>query len=142
MSILVEDLRRLVRAAAVQVLVGLFALSSGAAASEVVSPQAKVVALAFDASNHMLIKTYPHALYRSRNGGRDWESIAVPAAVGRYFFGDYCSGDVWSLRIEGGSAVDVRQEPFHVGSLTTFGVDTAGELYLGTGGGRIYKLAA
>ena len=78
----------------------------------------------------------------SVTGGYVYRGTAVPAAVGRYFFGDYCSGDVWSLRIEGGRAVDVRQEPFHVGSLTTFGVDTAGELYLGTGGGRIYKLAA
>ena len=77
----------------------------------------------------------------SVTGGYVYRGTAVPAAVGRYFFGDYCSGDVWSLRIVGGRAVDVRQEPFRVGSLTTFGVDVAGELYLGTGAGRIYKLA-
>ena len=77
----------------------------------------------------------------SVTGGYVYRGTAVPAAVGRYFFGDYCSGDVWSLRIESGRAVDVRQEPFHVGSLTTFGEDAAGELYLGTGSGRIYKLA-
>ena len=29
---------------------------------------------------------------------------AVAAAVGRYFFGDYCTGDVWSLKIAGGRA--------------------------------------
>jgi len=83
LSILLENLRRLVRAAAVQLLIGLFAMSSVAAAGEVVSPQAKVVALAVDATSRILIKAYPRALYRSRNGGRDWESIAVPAAVGR-----------------------------------------------------------
>jgi glucose/arabinose dehydrogenase len=77
----------------------------------------------------------------SVTGGYVYRGTAVPAAVGRYFFGDYCSGDVWSLRIQGGRAVDARQEPFHVGSLTTFGVDTAGELYLGTDSGRIFKLA-
>jgi glucose/arabinose dehydrogenase len=60
---------------------------------------------------------------------------------GRYFFGDYCSGIVWSLRIDNGGATDVRREPFRVGSLTSFGEDTAGELYLATGTGRIYKLA-
>jgi len=76
----------------------------------------------------------------SVTGGYVYRGTAVPTAVGRYFFGDYCSGNVWSLRIDGGRAVDVRQEPFHVGSLTTFGVDTADELYLGTGSGRIYKL--
>ena len=77
----------------------------------------------------------------SVTGGYVYRGTAVPAAVGRYFFGDYCSGDVWSLRIEGGRAVDVRQEPFHVDLLTTFGLDAANELYLGTGNGRIYKLA-
>jgi glucose/arabinose dehydrogenase len=77
----------------------------------------------------------------SVTGGYVYRGTAVPAASGRYFFGDYCSGDVWSLRIEGGRAVDVRTEPFRVSLLTTFGVDTSGELYLGTGNGRIYKLA-
>ena len=66
----------------------------------------------------------------------------VAEASGRYFFGDYCSGIVWSLRIQDGRAVDVRREPFQVSSLTTFGEDVAGELYFGTGNGRIFKLAA
>jgi hypothetical protein len=48
---------------------------------------------------------------------------------------------MWSLRIQDGRAVDVRKEPFRVGSITTFGQDNAGELYLGTGGGEIFKLA-
>ena len=77
----------------------------------------------------------------SVSGGYVYRGTAVPAAVGRYFFGDYCSGDIWSLRIQGGRAVEVRQEPFHAGALTTFGEDNAGELYLGTGGGDIFKLA-
>jgi glucose/arabinose dehydrogenase len=77
----------------------------------------------------------------SVTGGYVYRGSAVPAAVGRYFFGDYCSGDVWSLRIQGGQAVDVRKEPFRAGSLTTFGVDAAGELYLGNSGGEIFKLA-
>jgi len=64
------------------------------------------------------------------------------AAAGRYFFGDYCSGDVWSLRVENGHEVDVRREPFQVPSLTTFGEDAAGELYAGTDNGRIFKLAS
>jgi glucose/arabinose dehydrogenase len=78
----------------------------------------------------------------SVTGGYVYRGTAVASAAGRYLFGDYCSGDVWSLRIEDGRAVDVRTEPFRVSLLTTFGVDAAGELYLGTGNGRIYKLAA
>jgi glucose/arabinose dehydrogenase len=76
----------------------------------------------------------------SVTGGYVYRGHAVPAAVGRYFFGDYCSSNIWSLRIQNGSATDVQREPFRVGELTTFGVDAAGELYFGTGGGRIYRL--
>jgi glucose/arabinose dehydrogenase len=61
---------------------------------------------------------------------------------GRYYFGDYCSGSVWSLRIANGKAVDVQREGFTVQQLTSFGEDAAGGLYLATSGGRIYKLAA
>jgi glucose/arabinose dehydrogenase len=61
--------------------------------------------------------------------------------AGRYYFGDYCSGTVWSLRIDHGAATDVRRESFTVPQLTSFGEDAAGQLYLATGGGRIYKLA-
>jgi glucose/arabinose dehydrogenase len=78
----------------------------------------------------------------SVTGGYVYRGSAVPAAVGRYYFGDYCSGFVWSLRIESGRAVDVQREPFRVSSLTSFGEDVAGELYLANGNGRIYKLAS
>jgi glucose/arabinose dehydrogenase len=75
-------------------------------------------------------------------GGYVYRGHRVPAAVGRYFFGDYCSGKVWSLRIRDGQAVDVRTEPFRrVRGLTSFGEDAAGELYLATDTGRIFKLA-
>jgi glucose/arabinose dehydrogenase len=76
----------------------------------------------------------------SVTGGYVYRGRAVPAAVGRYFFGDYCSGIVWSM--DAGRVADVRREPFRVGSLTTFGEDAAGELYFGTGNGRVFKLAS
>ena len=74
-------------------------------------------------------------------GGYVYRGRAVPAARGRYFFGDYCSGVVWSLRIEDGRAADVRREPFRARGLTSFGEDVAGELYLATEAGQVYKLA-
>ena len=61
----------------------------------------------------------------SVTGGYVYRGTAVPAARGRYFFGDYCSGLVWSLK--DGKA---RREPFRVGELTSFGEDARGELYL------------
>jgi glucose/arabinose dehydrogenase len=87
------------------------------------------------------VYVYSHADNNcSVTGGYVYRGHAVAAAVGRYFFGDYCSGTIWSLRIQNGAAADVRREPFRVGTLTSFGEDVAGELYMATGDGRIYKL--
>jgi glucose/arabinose dehydrogenase len=88
------------------------------------------------------IQVYSHSDGCSVTGGYVYRGRAIAAAVGRYFYGDYCSGIVWSLRVQGGRATDVSREPFHVSSLTTFGQDAAGELYFGTEGGRIFKLGA
>ena len=77
----------------------------------------------------------------SVTGGYVYRGRAVSGAAGRYFFGDYCSGIVWSLRVQDGRAADVRREPFRVMSLTSFGEDAAGELYFATGNGRILKLS-
>jgi glucose/arabinose dehydrogenase len=73
-------------------------------------------------------------------GGYVYRGHAVPSARGRYFFGDYCSGNVWSLRVTDGRAVDVRREAFKLPGLTTFGEDAAGELYLANEYGRIARL--
>jgi glucose/arabinose dehydrogenase len=87
------------------------------------------------------VHVYSHDEGCSVSGGYVYRGRAVAAAVGRYFFGDYCSGTVWSLRIQGGRATDVRREGFTADGLTSFGEDAAGELYLATEGGRIFKLA-
>jgi glucose/arabinose dehydrogenase len=76
----------------------------------------------------------------SVTGGFVYRGSAVPAARGRYFYGDYCSGNVWSLRVSGGRAAQVRREPFRVDGLTSFGEDARGELYLVSHGGTVYRL--
>jgi glucose/arabinose dehydrogenase len=58
---------------------------------------------------------------------------------GRYVFGDYCSGRIWSVVIRAGRASGRRVEPVRVRGLTTFGEDARGELYAGTLSGRIYR---
>jgi len=37
-----------------------------------------VVALAYDSGTDTLLKGYPHALYRSGDGGQSWQNIAIP----------------------------------------------------------------
>ena len=86
------------------------------------------------------VAVYSHALGCSVTGGFVYRGSAVPAARGRYFYGDYCSGIVWSLRVVGGRARQLRREPFRLPLLSSFGEDARGELYLVTLNGRIYRL--
>jgi glucose/arabinose dehydrogenase len=89
------------------------------------------------------VYVYSHAESNcSVTGGYVYRGRAVAAAAGRYFFGDYCSGIVWSLRVQAGRAADVRREPFTVSTLTSLGEDVAGELYFATANGEIFRLAA
>jgi glucose/arabinose dehydrogenase len=89
----------------------------------------------------MPIAEYPHSQGCSVTGGYVYRGASVPAAQGRYFYGDYCSGRIWSLRVAGGAATDLRQESLRVSNLTSWGEDTRGELYAVSGSGTIYKLA-
>jgi hypothetical protein len=73
-------------------------------------------------------------------GGFVYRGSAVPAARGRYFYGDYCSGIVWSLRLAGGRATDVRRESFRIAGLSSFGEDARGELYATSLNGGVYRL--
>ena len=59
---------------------------------------------------------------------------------GRYIYGDYCSGTVWSFKLSGGKATGLRRERFKIASVTSFGQDNAGELYAVSHGGTIYRL--
>jgi len=86
------------------------------------------------------VAQYTHDDGCSITGGYVYRGSAVPAAKGRYFYGDYCSGTIWSLRLSGSTATGIRKEPFSVRSLTSFGEDGAGELFL-VGGDSVYRLA-
>jgi hypothetical protein len=88
------------------------------------------------------IHEYPHTAGCSVTGGYVYRGRTVRSAAGRYFFGDYCTGAVWSLRVAEGKAADVRREPFTVPGLSSFGEDSVGELYLmSVSTGALYRLA-
>ena len=87
------------------------------------------------------VSTYSHREGCSVTGGYVYRGQAMPSAAGRYYFGVWCSGTIWSLRVTDGHAVDLRKEGARVGQLTSFGEDVAGELYAASGGsGRIYRV--
>ena len=87
----------------------------------------------------MPVAQYTHANGCSVTGGYVYRGSKA-ALRGRYIYGDYCSGLVWSFKLSGGKAAGLRREPFKVANLTSFGQDNAGELYAVSQGGTIYRL--
>ena len=87
------------------------------------------------------VAEYSHAQGCSVTGGYVYRGKQVPAARGRYFYGDYCSGRVWSLKASAPRASAPRAEPFRVDELTSFGESLTGELYLVSRNGTIFRLA-
>jgi glucose/arabinose dehydrogenase len=86
------------------------------------------------------IVVYPLGGHCAVTGGFVYRGSAVPGARGRYFYGDNCSGAVWSLRVVGGKAQSVRRERFRLEGISSFGEDGRGELYAVTLGGTLYRL--
>ena len=84
------------------------------------------------------VAEYTHADGCAISGGYVYRGSAYPAWVGHYVYGDYCSGKMWQVPAAGGPAVDVS--PSTSLSLTSYGTDSAGELYVSEQGGSIYKL--
>ncbi len=67
----------------------------------------------------------------------------LPALFGRYFFADYCTGWVKSLKMQNGVATDVLDHTAQFGipgNITSFGEDGRGELYI-TASGAVYRIA-
>jgi glucose/arabinose dehydrogenase len=88
------------------------------------------------------ITAYGHDVGCSITGGFVYRGTGVPSLRGRYLYGDFCSGAVWSLRVEDGEAADLRRERVSLPNLTSFGEDDQGELYLVSQDGSVYRLAA
>ena len=88
------------------------------------------------------VAVYGHAAGNcSITGGFVYRGTAVPSARGRYFFGDFCSGRIWTLRAGAGEET-LRPAGLRLELITSFGEDARGELYLVSRAGRIYRLTA
>lgn len=84
------------------------------------------------------VAEYSHDRGCSITGGYVYRGTAVPSLRGRYLYGDYCSGTVWSLPASGGTP---RVERIRVASLSSFGESLAGELYAISHDGTVYRIA-
>jgi glucose/arabinose dehydrogenase len=76
----------------------------------------------------------------SVTGGFVYRGRAIASLRGRYVFGDFCSGKIWSLRVADGRATDVRREAIRLPNLSSFGEDARSELYAITLEGRVYRV--
>ena len=76
----------------------------------------------------------------SITGGYAYRGSQFPTLGGVYFFGDYCSGEIWGMKMgEDGrfSAQVLYRSPSRIAS---FGEDAAGELYVVDISGGIYQI--
>ncbi len=88
----------------------------------------------------MPVTEYPHSLGCSVIGGVVYRGEAIPALKGAYLFSDNCSGTLWAID----AGLDAPQAPITLletdRSISGFGIDDAGEVYLADLGGALVKL--
>jgi glucose/arabinose dehydrogenase len=86
------------------------------------------------------VAAYTHDDGCSVTGGYVYHGTALPALQGRYLYGDFCSGALWSLRpLPKGRAGDVRRERASVQQVTHIGPDADGEPVFASASGAIYR---
>ena len=87
------------------------------------------------------VRQYAHTAGRcSITGGYVYRGAAVAGAVGRYFYGDFCTGEVWSLRRRSDGTLTSSRLELNVPHISSFGEDSAGELYMTSLDGAVYEL--
>ena len=89
------------------------------------------------------VLTYTHRDGCSVTGGFVYRGSAIPELTGHYFFGDFCNGWVESIVVGADGEVEERREWFAEGTLpglTSFGIDSAGEVYVMTTAGVVYRI--
>lgn len=89
------------------------------------------------------IHTYPNPSpgCASVTGGYVYRGTSSPGMTGIYFFGDYCSGNIWGLQRENNAWVWQLITDVPNGQLSSIGEDESGELYLTyLNSGAVYRM--
>ncbi len=85
------------------------------------------------------VAEYPHGGRCSITGGYVYRGAALPAWQGVYFYGDYCSGEIFGLlQHPDGSWESQLLYNLDI-NITSFGLDESGELYVVDRNGGIYE---
>lgn len=95
------------------------------------------------------VATYDHGVGVSITGGYVYRGHAIPDLRGTYLYADYQSTRFFALRMQNGSVaqqqVDISDnvEPGdNFGGISSFGQDSAGELYVVSFSGSVYRIVA
>jgi len=86
------------------------------------------------------ITYYSHSFGCSVTGGNVYRGSAYPILHGGYFFGDYCSGRIWSISAAAASPASRVQHLDTSLLISSFGESESGELYLTDLGGSLQRL--
>lgn len=87
------------------------------------------------------IAEYDHSQGRcSVTGGYVYRGDQIASLQGYYIYGDYCTGDIWALSYDGSVVTDNMLLTESGLSITSFGEDLAGNLYILDRQGGIYTL--
>jgi hypothetical protein len=89
------------------------------------------------------VTEYSHAYGCAVIGGYVYRGSTVPSARARYFYGDLCSGTIWSFTVGAkGRKVSAPVVSGDISSPSSFGVDGHGNLYVVSLDGTIYELTS
>ena len=85
---------------------------------------------------------YDHSEGCAVMGGYVYRGQAIPALRGTYFYAEFCAGWIRSFRWNGGQVTDRQEYSLLSGGEqpNSFGEDAAGELYITTEGGNVYRI--
>ncbi len=81
---------------------------------------------------------YGHNIGKSVTGGFVYRGSRLARLNGSYIYGDYISRKIWALKYENGSITENRLIAESPSSISSFGEDEAGEVYVVGIDGRIY----
>lgn len=86
------------------------------------------------------VAEYGHDKGCSVTGGYVYRGTRLPSLYGAYVYGDFCTGRIWALRYDGSKVTEQLEIADTDLRISAFGEDAAGELYVLSLDGGIYRL--
>jgi glucose/arabinose dehydrogenase len=87
------------------------------------------------------VDEYPTGEGCAVTGGYVYRGLAIPNLYGAYLYGDFCAGFVRGIVLKERRVTQRREFGIEVSSLSSFGEDQNGELYLLSLGGEVFRIA-